>query len=74
MARMGMTYTTREMRKCNDGGGGIECDYDDARAGAMMRWSRSDSSRIKEAHRGEDSIVTCVRASTTKVVKRCTRS
>ena len=58
-----------ERRKCGDGSGGIECDYDEARAGAMMRWSRSDSSKIKEAHHGEDSTVTCVRASTTKVVK-----
>jgi len=37
MARMIITYTTRERRKCSDGGGGIVCDYDEARAGTMLR-------------------------------------
>ena len=69
-----ISHTMRERRKCGDGGDRVECDCDEARAGATVRWSRNESSRIEEGHDDEDSTVMCKRASTTKVVKRCSIS
>jgi hypothetical protein len=47
------SYSTREQKECSGGGGSVECDCHEARANAMVRWSKSESSGIKEGHSGE---------------------
>jgi hypothetical protein len=54
MVRMRMSfYSMREQKECSGGGGGFECDCHEAGTDAMVRWSMSQSSGIKEGHSGE---------------------
>jgi hypothetical protein len=75
MVRMIMSSClTREQKERSGGGCGVECDCREARADATVRWSRSESSEIKEDRSGERLTGTCGRASMTRTAKRRSRS
>jgi len=53
MVRMRMSSYSMREQECSGGGGGFECDCHEAGTDAMVRWSMSQSSGIKEGHSGE---------------------
>jgi hypothetical protein len=44
-----------ERKECGAGGGGVEWNHCEVGASAMLTWSESESSGIREGHSGEDS-------------------
>lgn len=63
MARLSISSCEmRERKEWGGGGDGVECDYGKARAGAMVRWNKSESSEIEEDHSSEGLTGTCGRA------------
>ena len=68
------SYSMRERKDYGGGGSAIEGDCHEARADAMVRWSRSKSSAIEEGHRSKGLTGMCGRESMTRTVKQQSRS